>query len=99
MCDSRILYHLIWGHPSVAQNKTIEPRIPKNIMETENNTIQRICVAPTVDDCLTGIGPSNIGVNFLMEELHKGCNTVAYNNILLPFTIVRFLYFSNLFEA
>lgn len=53
LCDVglRTLYHLIWGHPSLDLLVPFEPRIPKNIMESENNTVKRICTAPTVEDC------------------------------------------------
>ena len=41
--------------------KILYPRIPKNRMTTEENTIQRICVSKSIIGCLTAIGGFDIG--------------------------------------
>ena len=86
----RTLYHLIWGHPSINKSALFVPRVPRNILEHEDKSINRLCSAPSVDDCLTGIGISNIGRNFLLELLSKDKDHVDSDKALFPFTVIRF---------
>ena len=40
------------------------PRIPENILIDENQEEPRICLAPTVEDCLTAIGSKRLEIVF-----------------------------------
>lgn len=84
------LYHLICGHPSLDDTKPIIPRVPCNKFNTEDASIKRICTAPSLDECLTGIGPNIIGLHFLREMMRQNNQKVDLSKVTLPFTMVKF---------
>lgn len=45
------------------------PKIPANAMKEEDQSIPRICVSRSLDECLTGITVTGITFPFLLEEL------------------------------
>lgn len=57
-----ILYNLETFFDSLAdvekalENLVLTPRIPETAMELEDQETPRICVAPTIEDCITAIG-------------------------------------------
>lgn len=44
------------------------PRIPKHRIEQEESTTPRVCVAPTIEDCLTGIPDGGYGLRTLLNN-------------------------------
>ena len=88
--DTINLYHITWGSFSLCKDEPIYPHIPQNPIEGENNSIQRICTAPSLDDCLTALGPTFIGLNVL-HELSQACdNGIVERDVTLPFTMFQF---------
>lgn len=87
-----VLYHLIWGHVDLLEGEPVLPKVPVNTFDDEDKTIARICVAQTLDDCLTGIGPSHIGAYCLLDFLKQRGEDVGLvtGDLELPFTVVKF---------
>ena len=83
-------YHVIWGSHSLDLGKPISPRVPNNTMNGEDKSIGRICVATSLDDCLTGLGPVNIGLHYLCENLRQHDNKLELTDVTLPFTVAKF---------
>ena len=60
------MYHIIYNlenrHDSLEEvqtmlkNLVLKPRIPETAMQLEDQDTPRICVAPTIEDCITAIG-------------------------------------------
>jgi hypothetical protein len=48
-----ILYHI--SHQYLGENPTFSPKIPDHPMPGENETIPRICTAPTISGCYLAI--------------------------------------------
>ena len=82
------LYSLLYGIHSIAPGTPIIPRIPKNTIEGEDTSIPRICTSSSLDGCLTGIGPSHIGLNALQEKIDSG--NPSMESISFPFTLLCF---------
>lgn len=83
-------YHVIWGSHSLDLRMPFSPRVPNNTMDGEDNSIARICVALSLDDCLTGLGPVNIALRFLSENIRQYDNNINLSDVMLPFTVVKF---------
>lgn len=83
-------YHVIWGSHSLDLSKPISPRVPNNTMNGEDKSIGRICVSTSLDDCLTGLGPVNIGLHYLSENLRQHDNKIELTDVTLPFTVAKF---------
>lgn len=91
ICSRKIdLYHLICGNIPLDCSKPIMPRVPCNKLEVEDAAIERICTAPSLDECLTGIGPNIIGLHFLREIMRQNNKKVDLSKVTLPFTMVKF---------
>lgn len=58
-----LLYHLM-ADEGVLPDKVI-PQVPQNLMQGEDQSIPRICVGQSLDDCLTGITVTGITIPFL----------------------------------
>lgn len=57
-----LVYHIM---PYVMDTpKSIFPRVPQNHMFSEDTKQPRICVSPSLDDCLTAIGLDFVGITF-----------------------------------
>ena len=56
----------------------LEPRIPVNRMNSENDTTKRVCVSQSINGCLTAVGMFNIGDTVYV---HK-CKS---DNVIQPF--------------
>lgn len=55
-----LVYHIM---PYVMDTpKSIFPRVPQNHMFSEDTKQPRICVSPSLDDCLTAIGLDFVGI-------------------------------------
>lgn len=61
------LYHLMADIGAVPSK--VIPKIPANAMKEEDQSIPRICVSRSLDECLTGITVTGITFPFLLEEL------------------------------
>lgn len=57
-------------------------------MDGENQQIARICTSSSLDGCLTGIGPTHIGLNYLSDML--GHETTEPKDVIFPFTVLEF---------
>lgn len=96
MVDRRIsLYHLFWGNRIGEDwSKPVLPSVPEHTMDRENKTIKRICTAPSLDDCLTALGPNLIGLYACTTMMQQHEHQVSLSNILsevtFPFTVARF---------
>jgi hypothetical protein len=88
----RTLYRLLWGHHSINPAEQILPAVPRNRMSAEDHTIQRICTSTSLDGCLTGIGPTHIGLNYLQEMIkqEKEDREEWSKTATFPFTVIRF---------
>lgn len=64
-----LLYHLM-ADEGVLPNKVI-PQVPQNLMQGEDQSIPRICVGQSLDDCLTGITVTGITIPFLLAEVKR----------------------------
>lgn len=49
-------YHIVNSATSSSKNYSIPINVPRRTLSTEDNTILRVCVADTVNDCLCAIG-------------------------------------------
>ena len=61
------LYHLMADIGAVPSKVIL--KIPANAMKEEDQSIPRICVSRSLDECLTGITVTGITFPFLLEEL------------------------------
>lgn len=61
------LYHLMADIGAVPSK--VIPKIPANAMKEEDQSIPRICVSRSLDECLTSITVTGITFPFLLEEL------------------------------
>lgn len=84
------LYHLIWGGYAIDCNEPILPRVPVHTIKGEDTEIKRICTAPSLDECLTGLGPTFLGLSFLKELKLYNKSELDLSKITLPFTVVKF---------
>lgn len=82
------LYRLLYGIHDICPDAPILPCVPKNTMEGEDISIPRICTSSSLDGCLTGIGPSHIGLSALQEEINSGHPSIA--SMSFPFTVICF---------
>ena len=89
-CDQKrmMLLHLVWGHHSLNCSEPVVPRIPQNTILGEDTRTKRICAAPTLDACLTGIGPTIIGTNACLKIMHE--KKTDLEHVTFPFTVVQF---------
>lgn len=82
------LYRLLWGTRIVDLVHPIWPEVPRNTMASEDQSQKRICTSTSLDGCLTGIGPSHIGLNSLKDQL--ACGGIDTNDVRFPFTALVF---------
>lgn len=89
MRENYKLYRLIYGTRNIDPDALVYPKIPLNRMDGEDNAIPRICTSTSLDGCLTGVGPSHIGLHSLQENLidHDGFDA---DSLLFPFTVLQF---------
>ena len=81
-----LLYHLM-ADEGVLPNKVI-PQVPQNLMQGEDQSIPRICVGQSLDDCLTGITVTGITIPFLLAEVKRaGAKQAWKKDFQFPFII------------
>lgn len=49
-------YHIVNSATSSSKNYSIPINVPRRTLSTEDNTILRVCVADTINDCLCALG-------------------------------------------
>lgn len=72
------LYHLMADIGAVPSK--VIPKIPANAMKEEDQSIPRICVSRSLDECLTGITVTGITFPFLLEELRTSHTKQIWDN-------------------
>ncbi len=79
-----LVYHIM---PYVMDTpKSIFPRVPQNHMFSEDTKQPRICVSPSLDDCLTAIGLDFVGITFAKNIITtKSQNPIS--ELTFPFVI------------
>ena len=81
-----LLYHLM-ADEGVLPDKVI-PQVPQNLMQGEDQSIPRICVGQSLDDCLTGIPVTGITIPFLLAEVKRaGAKQAWKKDFQFPFII------------
>lgn len=62
------LYHI---SENIYENiETFNPRIPLSILKEEDSSINRVCIAKSIQDCLSAIN-YHISVNYMFNELEE----------------------------
>lgn len=96
------LYRLIPGHIDIGFTEWIYPHIPKNRLNGEDGSIPRICVADTLDGCLTSMGFAHTCIEEIQRVmLHEQelCDnpkheaplwTSLWKRLRFPFTLLTF---------
>lgn len=66
-----ILYRIVKGHFPDTEFHIVHPRVPERIFQEEDKVTPRICLAKSLDGCLTALSPSLIGIELL--RYYSGC--------------------------
>ena len=64
-----LLYHLMTDEGTLPDK--VIPQVPQNLMQGEDQSVPRICVGQSLDDCLTGITVTGITIPFLLAEVKR----------------------------
>lgn len=81
-----LLYHLM-ADEGALPDKVI-PQVPQNLMQGEDQSVLRICVGQSLDDCLTGITVTGITIPFLLAEVKRaGAKQAWKKDFQFPFII------------
>lgn len=64
-----ILYRIVKGHFPDTDFRIVHPRVPERIFQEEDKVTPRICLAKSLDGCLTALSPSLIGIELLMDTI------------------------------
>lgn len=96
------MYRVISGHHNISTADVIEPRGPKDIgVPGEDESFSRICVAPSLDECITSLNVPCLGAIGL-EEAIKAATTpekkewlrkniaILWDQSIYPFTVLTF---------
>lgn len=59
-----LLYHLMTDEGTLPDK--VIPQVPQNLMQGEDQSVPRICVGQSLDDCLTGITVTGITIPYLL---------------------------------
>lgn len=85
------LHRLVFGHHDHDRYAPIYPVIPTDTIPGEDKDTKRICTAPTLDDCLTALGPSAIGIKAIQAYMRAFPGKHLDSSLItFPFTDFRF---------
>lgn len=92
------LYRISQGHAEASAFKLVHPAVPANAFQSEDSTIPRVCLAKSLDGCLTALSPSAVGINLLWSAVKKHPRGTPISKILseifesveIPYTVLEF---------
>lgn len=68
-----LLYHLMTDEGTLPDK--VIPQVPQNLMQGEDQSVPRICVGQSLDDCLTGITVTGINGLYRKRERNRSWQT------------------------